>query len=126
MMNAYTEKYYEYVPRQVGKSERLSRAIEIEKIERKIDELGREILELKKKSQTPKEPENGLVYFQVRYSKGGKLYSFLALRASNNRWTSTGSRGQFIASNWVEFVELVRNRCVESTFSEVAVGEELR
>ena len=61
MMDAYTEKYYEYVPRQVGKSERLSRAIEIEKIERKV-----------------------------------------------------------------EFVELVRNRCVESTFSEVAVGEELR
>jgi hypothetical protein len=126
MMDTYTDEYYKYIPRQVGKSERLSRAMEIEKIERKIDELRREILELRKKSQIPKEPENGLVYFQVRYLGGaGKLYTFMAVRGFGGKWSSTGSRGQFSAPNWWEFVKLVRSRCVESTFSEVAIGEEL-
>jgi hypothetical protein len=127
MMNAYTDEYYEYTPRRMGKGERLSRAREIEKIECKIDELKREIQNLKEKSQIPKEPENGLVYFQVRYLGGvGKLYTFMAVRGLSGKWSSTGSRGQFNAPSWVEFVKLVRNRCVESTFSEVAVGEELR
>ena len=51
MMNAYTDEYYEYTPRRMGKGERLSRAREIEKIECKIDELRREIQNLKEKSQ---------------------------------------------------------------------------
>lgn len=122
-------EYFVYQPRRAGKTKRVEEWLKvkkIEEIERKVDELRREILELRKKSQIPKEPENGLVYFQVRYLGGaGKLYTFMAVRGLGGKWSSTGSR-EFGAPNWAEFVKLVRSRCVESTFSEVAIGEELR
>ena len=123
-------EYFVYQPRRAEKTKRVEEWLKmkkIEEIERKVDELRREILELGKGSQIPKEPENGLVYFQVRYIGGaGKLYTFMAVRGLSGKWSSTGSRGQFCAPNWVEFVKVVRNRCVESTFLEVAIGEELR
>lgn len=92
-----------YVPRKTDTKETPMKKSEIRS---QINELRTQLTHLERQLTRPAEPNTGLIIFRKRYSAGGVIYGYAALK-SGSKWFTTGSTCPPRGFTWDDLLDFI-------------------